>query len=42
MHNRVYVPAGDSQGLEALARYVMHSPVSLSRMRFTRGSHEVV
>jgi len=42
VHNRVYVPAGDSQGLEALVRYMMRSPVSLSRLRFTPGSHEVV
>ncbi|MGH7361394.1 MAG: transposase, partial [Candidatus Methylomirabilales bacterium] len=42
VHNRVYVPAGDSQGLEALVRYMMRSPVSLCRLRFTPGSHEVV
>ena len=36
VHNRVYVPAGDRQGLEA------RSPVSLSRLRFTPGSPEVV
>jgi hypothetical protein len=42
IHNRVYVPAGESQGLEALVRYMMRSPVSLSRLRFTPGSHEVV
>ncbi len=42
VHNRVYVPAGDGQGLEALVRYMMRSPVSLCRLRFTPGSHEVV
>jgi hypothetical protein len=42
VHNRVYVPAGDSQGLQALVRYMMRPPVSLSRLRFTPGSHEVV
>jgi hypothetical protein len=42
VHNRVYVPAGDRQGLEALVRYMMRSPVSLSRLRFTPGSPEVV
>ena len=42
VHNRVYVPAGDSQGLEALVRYMMRSPVSLSRLRLTPGSHEVL
>jgi hypothetical protein len=42
VHNRVYVPAGESQGLEALVRYMMRSPVSLSRLRLTPGSHEVL
>jgi hypothetical protein len=28
VHNRVQVPAGDGQGLEALARYMMCSPIS--------------
>jgi len=42
IHNRVYVPAGESQGLEALVRYMMSSPVSLSRLRFAPGFHEVV
>ncbi len=42
VHNRVYVLAGDRQGLEALVRYMMRSPVSLSRLRFTPGSPEVV
>jgi hypothetical protein len=42
VHNRVYLPAGDSRGLEALVRYMMRSPVSLSRLRFTPASHEVV
>ncbi|HSB14585.1 MAG TPA: hypothetical protein VLE22_09000 [Bryobacteraceae bacterium] len=27
VHNRVYVPAGDSQGLEALVCYMMRSPM---------------
>jgi len=35
-------PPGDSQGLEALVRYMMRPPVSLSRLRFTPGWHEVV
>ncbi len=30
------------QGLEALVRYMMRSPVSLSRLRLTPGSHEVL
>ena len=38
----MYVPAGDDQGLEALVRTMMRSPVSLSRLRFTPGSPEVV
>jgi Putative transposase len=42
VHNRVYVPPGDSRGLEALVRYMMRPPVSLSRLSFTPGSHEVV
>jgi hypothetical protein len=42
VHNRVQVSAGDGQGLEALARYMMRSPISLSRLRFTPGSPEVV
>jgi hypothetical protein len=42
VHNRVYVPAGDGQGLEALVRTMMRCPVSLSRLRFTPGSPEVV
>ena len=33
VHNRVYVPAQDSRGLEALVRYMMRPPVSLSRLR---------
>ena len=42
IHNRVYVRAEDSRGLEALVRYMMRPPVSLSRLSFTPGSHEVV
>ncbi len=41
-HNRVYVPAGDSRGLQALVLYMMRPPVSLSRLRFTPRSHDVV
>ena len=36
------MPAGESQGLGALVRYMMRSPVSLSRLRFSPGAHEVV
>jgi len=42
VHNRVYVRAEDSQAPEALVPYMMRPPVSLSRLRFTQGSHEVV
>ena len=36
------LPAEDGKGLEALVRYMMRPPVSLSRRGFTPGSHEVV
>jgi len=42
VHNRVRVSAGDASGLEALARYLMRSPVSLSRMQLDAGRGEVV
>ncbi len=42
VHNRVRVSAGDASGLEALARYLMCSPVSLSRMQLDAGRGEVV
>jgi hypothetical protein len=42
VHNRVHVPAGDRQGLEALVRYHVAPPGELSRLRLTPGSHEVV
>ena len=42
VHNRVYVPPGDGPGLEALVRYMMRPPVSLSRLSFAPGSYEVV
>ncbi len=42
VHNRVYAHPGDGRGFEALVRYMMRSPVSLKRLRFTPGSAEVV
>jgi CubicO group peptidase (beta-lactamase class C family) len=42
VHNRVYAHPGDGRDFEALVRYMMRSPVSLSRLRFTRGAKEVV
>ena len=38
MHNLVTVPAGDGRALEALARYCLRNPVSLSRLRWEPGS----
>ena len=38
----MYVAADASHGLECLVRYMMRPPVSLSRLRFTPGSSEVV
>jgi putative transposase/transposase-like zinc-binding protein len=42
VHNRVVVHPGDQREFEALVRYMMRPPVSLSRLHFTPGSHEVV
>ena len=42
VHNRVFAHPGDGRDFEALVRYMMRSPVSLSRLRFTRGAKEVV
>ena len=42
MHNRVFVHPRDQREFEALVRYMMRPPVSLSRLHFTPGSHEVV
>jgi hypothetical protein len=38
VHNSVTVPAGDGRGLEALARYCLRNPVSLTRLRFAPGA----
>jgi hypothetical protein len=42
VHNRVLVHPRDQREFEALVRYLMRPPVSLSRLHFTPGSHEVV
>ncbi len=42
VHNRVRVDAGDTRGLEALARYLMRSPLSLTRMQFAPDPGEVI
>jgi hypothetical protein len=42
VHNRVYAHPGDGREFEALVRYMMRSPVSLTRLRFTPGGKEVV
>ncbi len=42
VHNRVFVHPRDGGEFEALVRYMMRPPVSLSRLHFTPGSHEVV
>jgi hypothetical protein len=42
VHNRVYAHPGDGRDFEALVRYMMRSPVSLTRLRFTPGAKEVV
>jgi hypothetical protein len=42
VHNRVYAHPDNGRDFEALVRYMMRSPVSLSRLRFTRGAREVV
>jgi len=38
VHNSVTVPAGDGRALEALARYCLRNPVSLTRLRWDPGS----
>jgi hypothetical protein len=42
VHNRVFVHPRDGREFEALVRYMMRPPVSLCRLHFTPGSHEVV
>jgi hypothetical protein len=42
VHNRVFAHPGDGRDFEALVRYMMRSPVSLSRLRFSPGGKEVV
>jgi hypothetical protein len=42
VHNRVFVHPRDQREFEALVRYMMRPPVSLARLHFTPGSHEVV
>jgi hypothetical protein len=42
VHNRVCAHPGDGRDFEALVRYMMCSPVSLTRLRFTPGAKEVV
>ncbi len=42
VHNRVHAHPGDGRDFEALVRYMMRSPVSLSRLRFTPGAEQVV
>ena len=42
VHNRVYAHPGDGRDFEALVRYMMRSPVSLTRLHFTSGATEVV
>ena len=42
VHNRVYAHPRGGREFEALVRYMMRSPVSLTRLRFTPGANEVV
>ena len=42
IHNRVLVHPRDGREFEPLVRYMMRPPVSLARLHFTPGSHEVV
>jgi hypothetical protein len=42
VHNRVLVHSRDGREFEALVRYRMRPPVSLARLQFTPGTHEVV
>jgi hypothetical protein len=41
VHNRVFAHPGDGRDFEALVRYMMRSPVSLSRLRLTPGGKQV-
>ena len=42
VHNRVCAHPGDGRDFEALVRYMMRSPVSLSRLRFIPGAEQVI
>jgi len=42
VHNRVYAHPREGREFEGLVRYMMRSPVSLSRLRFTPGAEQVV
>jgi hypothetical protein len=42
VHNRVFAHPGNDREFEALVRYMMRSPISLSRLRFIPGTKEVV
>jgi hypothetical protein len=42
VHNRVHAHPDDGRDFETLVRYMMRSPVSLSRLRFTPGAEQVV
>jgi len=42
VHNRVYAHPRDGRDFEALVRYMMRSPVSLSRLCLTPGAEQVV
>lgn len=42
VHNRVFAHPGDGRDFEALVRYMMRSPISLFRLRFTPGGKQVV
>ena len=42
VHNRVFAHPGDGRDFEALVRYMMRSPISLSRLRFIPGGKQVV
>ena len=42
VHNRVFAHSREGRGFEGLVRYIMRSPVSLSRLHFTPGAKEVV
>ena len=42
VHDRVRVDVADARGLEALARHLIRSPLSLTRMRFALEEAEVI